>query len=69
MAGYSCDEQIGAVNAESFAERIIPCANLAMAYSNTLLNDKALEMLVVLRMNRSSMFYMRENYFLEIKAL
>jgi hypothetical protein len=40
-----------------------------MAYGNTLLNKEALEMLVVLRMNRSSMVYTRENYFLEIKAL
>jgi hypothetical protein len=64
-----CDGQIGAVNAEGFAERITSCANLAMAYGNTLLNDKALEIIVVLRMNRSYMVYLRENYFLEINAL
>jgi hypothetical protein len=64
-----CDGQIGAVNAESFAERIISFANLAMADGKTLLNDKALEMPVVLRMNRSSMIFMRENYFLKINAL
>jgi hypothetical protein len=52
-----CDGQIGAVNAESFAERIISCVNLAMADGSTLLSDKALEMLVVLRLNRSSMVY------------
>jgi hypothetical protein len=40
-----------------------------MADGNTLLNDKTLEMLVVLRMNRNFMVFMRENYFLEIKAL
>ena len=40
-----------------------------MADGNTLLNDKALEMLVVLRMNRNFMVFMREKYFLEIKAL
>jgi hypothetical protein len=39
-----CDGRIGAVNAESFAERIISCANLTMADGNTLLNDKALQM-------------------------
>jgi hypothetical protein len=61
MAGC-CDRQIGAVNPETFAERIISCANLAMAYGNTLLNDKALEILVVLRMNRSSMVYTREPF-------
>jgi hypothetical protein len=46
MAGC-CDGQIGVVNAESFAERIISCANLAMAASYTLLNDKALEIPIV----------------------
>ena len=40
-----------------------------MADGNTLPNDKTLEMLVVLRMNRNFMVFMRENYFLEIKAL
>jgi hypothetical protein len=40
-----------------------------MADGSTLLNDNALEMLVVLRMNQNSMVFMRENHFLEIKAL
>ena len=40
-----------------------------MADGNTFLDDKALEMLVVLHMNRNFMVFMRENYFLEIKAL
>jgi hypothetical protein len=57
MAGC-CERQIGAVNAESFAERIISCANPAIADGNTLLNDKALWMLVVLRMNRNLMVFM-----------
>jgi hypothetical protein len=43
--------------------------NLAMAYGSSLLNDKTLEMLVVLRMNRIFMAFMREKYFFEIKAL
>jgi hypothetical protein len=42
-----CDGQIGAVNAESIAERIIFCANLAVADYNNLLSDKALEVLVI----------------------
>ena len=42
-----CDGQIGAVNAEGIAERIIFCANLAVADYNTLLSDKALEVLVI----------------------
>jgi hypothetical protein len=40
-----------------------------MADGNTLLNDKALEMLVVLRTNRNFMDFMRGNNFLEITAL
>jgi hypothetical protein len=40
-----------------------------MADGSTLLNDKALEMPVVLFMNRNFMVFMRGNYFLEIKAL
>ena len=51
--GWVCDGQIGAVNAESIAERSIPCADLAMADGDTLLNDKTLEMVVVLRMTRN----------------
>jgi hypothetical protein len=68
MAGC-CDGQISAVNAERFAERIIPCANLAMADGSTPLNDKTHEKPVVLCMNRNFMVSMRENFFLEIKAL
>ena len=47
-----CDGQIGALNAESFAERVISGSNLVMTNSNALLGEKMLEMLVVLRMNR-----------------
>ena len=43
--------------------------NLDLVDGNTLLNDKALGIIVVLRMNRSYMVYLRENYFLEINAL
>ena len=63
------DGQIGALNAESFAERIISGANLVMNDCNTLLGDKHLEILVVLRMNRSFIEFMREHFFTEIKAL
>jgi hypothetical protein len=64
-----CDGQIGAVNAVSFAERIASCTNLAVADDNTLFHGKALNMLVVLRMNRSFMVFMWKNLFFEIKAL
>ena len=65
MAGC-CDGQIGALNAESFAERVISGSNLVMTNGNTLLGDKMLEMLVVLRMNREFMEFMRREYAEEI---
>jgi hypothetical protein len=46
MAGCS-DGQIGALNAESFALRVISTANLVMTEGITLLCDEDLEMLVV----------------------
>jgi len=58
-----------ATNAERVAELIISAANLVMNDGNTLLADKHLEMMVVLRMNRTFMKFMRENYFSEIKAM
>ena len=57
---------IGALNAESFAERVISGSNLVMTNGNTLLGDKMLEMLVVLRMNREFMEFMRREYAEEI---
>lgn len=61
MAGCSVG-QLGALNAESFCERILSCANNLLTSNNTLLDDKELEMLVVLRMNRVFMEFMRANY-------
>jgi hypothetical protein len=53
---------IGAMNAESYAERVISQANLVMTNGNTLLSDEELEWLVVLRMNRDFMDYMRSHF-------
>jgi len=65
----SCsDGEIGALNAESFAERIISAVNLVMTDGRTLLDDATLDKLVVLRMNRDFMIFMRKHYFKEIKA-
>ena len=65
----SCsDGEIGALNAESFAERIISAVNLIMTEGRTLLDDATLDKLVVLRMNREFMVFMRKCYFEEIKA-
>ena len=54
--------QIGALNAESFCERTLRCAGHVLTEGNTLLADEELEMLVILRMNRNFMQFMRENY-------
>ncbi|KAK3276169.1 hypothetical protein CYMTET_15742 [Cymbomonas tetramitiformis] len=54
--------QLGALNAESFAERVLSCANQVLHDGNTLLGDEELEMIVVLRMNRHYMEYMRANF-------
>jgi hypothetical protein len=64
-----CDGQIGALNAESFAERVNSVAKLILTTLNANLSDEDLEKLVVLRMNRNVMSYMRKHYFNEIKAL
>ena len=64
-----CDGQIGALNAESFAERDNSVAKLILTTLNANLSDEDLEKLVVLRMNRNFMSYMRKHYFNEIKAL
>ena len=61
MAGCSIG-QLGALNAESFCERILSCANNVMTSNNTLLDDKELEIVVLLRMNRPFMEFMRANY-------
>ena len=54
--------QIGALNAESFCERVLRCAGHVLTEGNTLLSDEELEMLVILRMNRDFMQFMREHY-------
>ena len=61
MAGCS-KGQIGALNAESFAERILSAANLVLTEGNTLLDDSMLEILVLLRINREFMEYMTAKF-------
>ena len=59
----SCSRgQIGNLNAESYCERILSCANLVMTEGNTLLDSDELEMIVVLRMNKDFMEYMAHHY-------
>lgn len=62
MATCSNEGNIGALNAESYAERVISQASLVMTDGNTLLSDEETEWLLVLRMNRKFMEYMRANY-------
>ena len=53
---------LGSLLASSFAERINSAANLILTDGNTLLSPAELSMIVVLRMNRRFMEYMRKNY-------
>ncbi|KAK3246720.1 hypothetical protein CYMTET_43755 [Cymbomonas tetramitiformis] len=54
--------QIGALMAESICERVLSCANQVLVDGNTLLSDAEIEMIVLLRMNREFMEYMRRNF-------
>ena len=59
----SCSKgQLGALNAESFCEHVLSCANNVLTEGNTLLSNEELEMLVILRMNRDFMKFMRKHY-------
>jgi hypothetical protein len=51
--------QLGALNAESFCERMFSAANLVMDSGNTLLDKGELEMITLLRTNRKFMEFMR----------
>ena len=51
--------QLGALSAESYCERVLSCANNVVTTGNTLLSDEEVEMLVLLRMNRAFMEFMR----------
>jgi len=53
---------IGSLLASSFCERINSCANPILTLSNTLLGDGEMEKLVMCRMNRDFMVFMRKNY-------
>jgi hypothetical protein len=53
---------IGALNAESFSERVISAANLIMDEGNTAPDDEELEMMVILRIDREFMKFMRSKY-------
>ena len=50
-----CYAEIGALNAESFCERVLSAGNLVVHEGNTLLPKDEVEMLTVLRINRGWM--------------
>ena len=52
----------GALNAESFIERIFSCAGIVIDEGNTLLSDDYLEKLTLLRMNKKFMGFMRAHH-------
>ena len=54
--------QLGALNAESFCERVLSCANNIVQTNNTLLDDVEVAMLVVFRMNKVFMEFMGLHY-------
>ena len=53
---------LGALNAESFCGRVLWAASHVLTEGNSLLHDEELEMLVILRMNREFMRFMRHNH-------
>jgi len=53
---------IGAMNGESFCERILSCVSLVVTYLHTSLDHEEVRMLTMLRMNKSLMEYMRKEY-------
>ena len=58
--GTHCN--IGANMSESFCERVISQYNLVLDKGNALLSAELLEMIIILRMNRDFMIFMRREY-------
>ena len=61
MATFS-KGSVGALLASSFCERINSCANQVLTEGNTLLSDKEMEMVVMLRINEPFITFMRKEY-------
>ena len=53
---------LGALNAESFCERVLSCVKLVVSDLHVRLKADEIRMLVMLRMNREFMEYMRASY-------
>ena len=67
LMASSSKGQLGALMAESYCERVISVGNMISTDRNVVLNDDELEMLVVLKMNKDLIQFMRTNYATEIK--
>ena len=61
MASCSKD-QIGDINAESYAERVNLTSKLVLTDGNSLLGDQKTEMIVLLSIKRDYMCFMGEHY-------
>ena len=53
---------LGALNAESFCERVLSCVKLVVSDLHVRLKAEEIRMLVMLRMNREFMEYMRSTF-------
>ena len=53
---------LGALNEESFCERVLSCVKLVVSDMHVCLKTGEIRMLVMLRMNRKFMEYMRATY-------
>ena len=53
--------QLGALNSQSFVERMNSAANLIVTKKRTNLADELIDKLVVIRMNRNFMMHCRQN--------
>ena len=53
---------LGVLNAESFCERVLSCVKLVVSDLHVSLKAEEIRILVMLRMNREFMEYMRSSY-------
>ena len=53
---------MGALNSEGFCERMLSAAGLVLTEGNTVLKKEEMEKLVLLRMNKEFMKFMRTHY-------
>lgn len=67
LMASSSKGQLGALMAESYCKRVISVGNMISTDRNVVLNDDELEMLVILKMNKDFIKFMRNNYAHEIK--